>query len=101
MFTRTITHTQSLLLALVLVLVVLGPAPTAQAQGYDITPASDSTPWYPYAVHYHRVYLGDSWYWSPQLGWHTHPTYTYLPHWVPVYYTAYPGSFAIAVVYSP
>ena len=44
----------------------------------------------PASVHYHRVYQGTFWHWTPEVGWHTHDHFTYVPHWGMTYYTARP-----------
>jgi hypothetical protein len=82
------------LLTLVLVLTAaycgLGLATEAQAQQvvyYYSTPAPQpvyySADPVAYQVYYDRVYQGASWHWNPELGWHTHAQYNYVPRWVP------------------
>ena len=33
-----------------------------------------------YTVHYHPVPV-TWWHWTPELGWHLHTGYNYVPHW--------------------
>jgi len=37
--------------------------------------------WQPATVHYHQIYQGSRWRWSPQLGWYRHDYYTEVPCW--------------------
>jgi len=87
------TNLLTLVLALTAAYCGLGLATDAQAQQvvyYSSAPASQamyySSDPVVYQVHYHRVYQGASWYWSPALGWHTHARYIDVPHWVPSSY---------------
>jgi hypothetical protein len=42
--------------------------------------------YHPPSVHYHQVYHPTSAHWTPDIGYHTHGHYHYLPHHVPGHY---------------
>ena len=78
--TRQQAHILVILLAMVAI--VAAWAPAAQAQQGVYYAASPIV----YQVHYHRVYQGSAWYWSPVWGWHTHARYVDVPYWSPSSY---------------
>ena len=88
----------TLSLALTAAFCALGLATKAQAQQIVYYPPSLASQivYYPagpaaYELHYHRVYQGTYWHWSPALGWHTHDHYIDVPYWAPRSYV-YPQS---------
>jgi hypothetical protein len=72
-------------LAAAVIVAVSGLAPGAAAEAQEVTPYY-RLGWSPSPVHYHRVYQGTYWHWSPWLGWHLHDHYVDVPHRAPAYY---------------
>jgi hypothetical protein len=76
----------------VVVLVAVGfvglPAGANGQTSVNVGPTSSPMlVWHPDSVHYHRVYQGRYWVWSPGIGWYAEDRYADVPHWIPGYYT--------------
>lgn len=79
------TKRQRCLFVLAMAVVAVGLTLAADAEAQVVTYYSDPV-WYPSFPHYHRVYQGTSWHWTPWLGWHRHDHYADVPCWRSSYY---------------
>ena len=78
--TRQITALR-LLATVVVVIAGLAFAGHVQAQQSYWVQQPATLVWHPVSVHYDQVRT-TRWHWTPQLGWHGHYQYVYVPHWV-------------------
>ena len=92
-------HRCVLILALAAIAVGLGLGFAHVAQAQTVIYDSGDWIWHPGTLHYHRVYQGAYWYWSPRLGWHIHNRYSDVPYWTPGHYTYDPSGQGYVVNY--
>jgi len=67
-----------------LAMIPVGLALATKARAQEVTYYYSGPTWNASPVHYHRVYQGTTWHWTPRLGWHTHDHYVDVPHWTAV-----------------
>ena len=80
----TTRHTKFLRLLVAAAVLALGLAfvGQAQAQQYWVQQPVTTWGWHPASVQYQPVRT-IHWHWTPELGWHRHDQYVYVPHAVP------------------
>lgn len=93
------TRRQKRALVLALATIAIGLALAADAEAQVVAYYYTDPVWYSNPVHYHRVYQGTSWHWTPCRGWHGHDHYVDLPCWRSGYYLPWQQPYLPVVTY--